>query len=97
VQHAIRDSRFTANLYLVVGVQIAHGAEYFRSRVRGSAVGAHFAADLAATGVPMTAGAGGEAGKSREEGAGGKIVDDFVFAYSLREVLYRRKRVTEQR
>ncbi|KAK4449811.1 hypothetical protein QBC34DRAFT_404021 [Podospora aff. communis PSN243] len=97
VQDAIRDSRFATNLYLIVGVQIAHGAEYVRSRKRGSGVGANVSADLAAVEAPVTAGLGAEAAKSREEAAHGKVVDDFVFAYSLREVLYRRKKVTEQR
>ncbi|KAK0643854.1 hypothetical protein B0T16DRAFT_459954 [Cercophora newfieldiana] len=97
VQDGIRDSRFTTNLYLIVGVQIAHGAEYLSSSLRGNGGGAHLAVDLAATGVPLTAGVGAEATKSREEVVGGKIEDDFVFAYSLREVLYRRKNVVEQR
>lgn len=97
VQDAIRDSRFTTNVYLIVGVQIAHGAEYLSSSVRKNGGGAHLAVDLTSTGVPLTAGAGAEATKSREEVVGGKIEDDFVFAYSLREVLYRRKTVVEQR
>jgi len=97
VQGAIRDSAFTANLYLIVGVQIAHGAEYVSSRVRGSGGVIKLAVDLTPAGVPLTAGVGLEGMRSKEDEAGGKIVDDFVFAYSLREVLYKRKGVTEQK
>ena len=97
VQDAIRNSRFTTNLYLIVSVQIAHSTEYLSSRGRENGSGAHLSVDLAAAGVPLSLEAGVEATKSRDDKAGGKIVNDFMFAYSLREVLYRRKNVTEQR
>ncbi|KAL2155919.1 hypothetical protein VTH82DRAFT_661 [Thermothelomyces myriococcoides] len=72
VQAALRNSLFTANLYLVTGVQIAtQGAEYVVS--------------------------GAKATKAAEVKSTGKIEGAFVLAYSLREVLYRKKRVTGQR
>ncbi|KAL2181906.1 uncharacterized protein P884DRAFT_254062 [Thermothelomyces heterothallicus CBS 202.75] len=101
VQAALRDSRFTANLYLVTGLQIAtHGAEYLVSGARARGVRLHFLTDLittAAGGVPVGAGVGAEATEATEGRSAGRIEGPFVLAYSLREVLYRRKKVTGQR
>ncbi|KAK4236096.1 hypothetical protein C8A03DRAFT_17238 [Achaetomium macrosporum] len=98
VQAALRDSRFTANLYLITGVQIAYGAEYVVARARERGAHVHLAADVtAAMGVPVGVGVGTEVVASNEGRAAGRVEGPFVFAYSLREVLYRRKMVTGQR
>ncbi|KAG7285875.1 hypothetical protein NEMBOFW57_008169 [Staphylotrichum longicolle] len=88
VQAALRDSRFSANLYLVTGVQVAHGAEYVVARARGRGAEVRVVAD----GVAGAAAAGGV-----PVGSAGRVVGPFVFAYCLREVLYKRKAVTGQR
>lgn len=98
VQDTIRDSKFTANLYMITAVQIAHGAEYVISKAREHGANLHGAVDLtAATGVPATVGGGIEGNLATGAKSKGKIEGSFVFAYGLREVLYKRKTVTEQR
>lgn len=97
VQMAIRDSRFRANLYLIDGIQIAHGVEYKLGETRELGVDLGLSADLTAAGAPgVTAGVGVEARKASTAGSSGRISSDFVFAYSLREITYRRKRVERQ-
>ncbi|KAL2141764.1 hypothetical protein VTI28DRAFT_2020 [Corynascus sepedonium] len=105
VQNALRDSRFEASLYLVTGVQIAtHGAEYVVRAARERGVHLHLIADLpvaaaaAAVGAaPVGAGAGVEVSTDDSGRSTGRIENAFVLAYSLREVLYRRKKITGQR
>ncbi|SPQ17718.1 a1942bb3-b0b4-42fa-909b-f55ff22be790 [Thermothielavioides terrestris] len=100
VQAALRDSRFTANLYLVTAVQIAHGADYVVARARRRGTHVHLAADLlgpSAGTVPAGAGVQADVGGAAHVRSAGTVEGPFVFAYSLREVLYRRKTVTEQR
>jgi len=107
VQAALRDSRFTANLYLITGIQVAYGAEYLISRAKERGVTLHVAVDLTALltgGVPVPVpggvvgvGTGGEAVKETEGTAKGKVDGPFVFAYCVREVLYKRRKVTGQR
>lgn len=102
VQAALRDSRFSANLYLITGVQVAHGAEYVVARARGRGAEVRVVADgvagaAAAGGVPVGVGAGvAVAGESKGRSAG-RVEGPFLFAYCLREVLYKRKAVTGQR
>lgn len=97
VQKAIRDSRFRANLYLIDGIQIAHDVEYTLGEASELGVDVGLAADLTAAGAPgVTAGVGLAASKTTTAGSAGRISSDFVFAYSLREVTYRRKRAERQ-
>ncbi|KAK4151790.1 hypothetical protein C8A00DRAFT_16834 [Chaetomidium leptoderma] len=99
VQDAIRDSRFTANLYMITGLQIAHGAEYVVSRARARGARVHLVADLTAAtgGVPVGVGVGTELTRETKGQSAGKVEGAFVLAYSLREVLYKRKTLTGQR
>jgi hypothetical protein len=57
----------------------------------------HIAVNITLMGIPLTAGMDTGSMRSREDQAGGNIVDGFVFAYSLRRVLYKRKKGMEQR
>ncbi|KAM7197505.1 hypothetical protein V8F20_006650 [Naviculisporaceae sp. PSN 640] len=101
VQDALRHSRFRSNLYLITSVQVAtQGGEYLIKKVRERGGNLHLVADWGnAAGVPGGAnvGAGVEKTVKREDSAGGTVKGGFVFAYSLREVVYRKKRVVEQK
>lgn len=97
VQAAIKDSRFYANVYLIDSIQVAHGAEYWMGNTReiGGDVGVSM--DLTCTGAPVTVGVGVNGHKTFTTSSSGRITTDFVFAYSLREITYRRKMVRRQR
>lgn len=100
VQDALRDSRFRSNLYLITGIQVAtQGGEYLVKKVREKGGNLHVVADWGnVVGVPGCAnvGAGVDKTVNREDSAGGTVKGGFVFAYSLREVVYRKKRVVQQ-
>lgn len=93
IQQTIRDSKFRKNLYMITGVQIAHGAEFVISQARKRGQHLHVQADLTAAGPPIGVGVGLDVTSSQSQEAQGKVESDFVFAYRLREILYRRKRV----
>lgn len=97
VQAAIKDSRFRANLYLIDGIQIAHGAEYKLGKTRELGANFDLSADLTPAGAPATTvGVALEAKKTSSATSAGYITSDFVFAYTLRAITYRRKRVERQ-
>ncbi|KAK4206547.1 hypothetical protein QBC37DRAFT_476912 [Rhypophila decipiens] len=101
VQRAISDSRFRSNLYIITAIQIAtEGAEYVLRKVRERGGNLHVMADWGtAAGIPggqATAGSGIEGSIKREDRAGGKVQEPFIFAYALQEVVYRRKKVVDR-
>ncbi|KAK3903548.1 hypothetical protein C8A05DRAFT_43243 [Staphylotrichum tortipilum] len=96
VQSALRDSRFEANLYIITGVQVASkGTEYTITSKKDKGGGVEVGVDVGLlAGTPRSEVA--ETGSACGRG-GGTVEGGFVLAYSLREVVYKRKRVTGQR
>lgn len=97
VQQEIKNSRFGSNLYLITGIKIARGAEVAISKVRSRGGNLHFGVDTTALGVPIKVGPDLENERSRGQGLTEKIKHEFVFAYRLRELRYRRKQVEGQK
>lgn len=97
VQAAVKDSRFSANLYLITGVQIAHGTKYHGAKTRE--VGGHLdlSGDLTSVGAPVSAGAGIYGKVTSDRSSSGQVTSEFVFAYCLREISYRRKNAEKQK
>lgn len=93
IQQTIRDSKFRKNLYMITGVQIAHGAEYVILKARTQGKHLNVQADLTAAGPPISVGVGLDVSSTQKQTVKGQIESDFVFAYRLREILYRRKKV----
>ncbi|KAK0101209.1 hypothetical protein ONS95_012810 [Cadophora gregata] len=97
VQQCLKDSRFRNNLYMIIGIKIARGADVAISRIRARGGNLNFGIDMTPFGVPIKVGPefelSREVGHSVEE----KHTNDFVFAYRLREIRYRRKTVEDQR
>ncbi|KAK6855297.1 hypothetical protein PG995_008829 [Apiospora arundinis] len=91
VQQSIKDRRWQLSLFLITGVQIAYGAEVLLNQARERGV-------YLQAGVDLTAATGG-----RRAHLGGRrslstsYQTPFVFAYRLRQILYRRKKVEKQR
>ncbi len=92
VQASLRESRFKANLYMIIGVQIAKGTNYIIAKARERGEHLHLSADLmAAAGVPVSVGGGVQNGRRSSQTTSGRIENEFVFAYRLREIVYKRK------
>lgn len=97
VQAAIKHSRFRTNVYLIDSIQVAHGAEYWVGKTREAGGNVDVSMDLTCTGAPVTVGVGVNGKKTSTASSCGRIMTDFVFAYSLREIMYRRKTAVRQR
>jgi hypothetical protein len=97
VQQAIKDSRFGSNLYMITGVKIARGAEVAISKVKALGGNLHFGVDTTPFGVPLKVGPDLENERSKGQGLTEKHDYDFVFAYRLREIRYKRREVKEQK
>ncbi|RYP72542.1 hypothetical protein DL769_004432 [Monosporascus sp. CRB-8-3] len=97
VQASLRSSRFNSNLYMITGVQIARGTDYMITAARNRGKHLHLSADLTPLCTPVAVGVGAQAARGSDQVVAGHIQHDFVFAYRLREILYKRKVVNEQR
>lgn len=97
LQQTIKDSRFRDNLYMITGIKIARGAEVAIEKIKKRGGNLNFGVDWTPFGVPIKVGP--DVGIEREIGQGleEKHTSDFVFAYRLREIRYRRKTVEEQK
>ncbi|KAK7976563.1 hypothetical protein PG989_015026 [Apiospora arundinis] len=100
VQQSIKDRRWQLSVFLITGVQIAYGAEVLLNQARERGVYLQTGVDLtAATGgvAPISAGGGLNASKAHSQSLSTSYQTPFVFAYRLRQILYRRKKVEKQR
>jgi hypothetical protein len=97
IQARIKDSMFRDNLYMVTSVKIARGADVVIGKIRERGGNLHFGADLTPLSVPIKVGPDLEGSRSHGQKAKEKHAGEFVFAYRLREIRYRRKALEEQR
>ncbi|KAK8098536.1 uncharacterized protein PG998_014022 [Apiospora kogelbergensis] len=100
VQQSIKDRRWQLSVFLITGVQVAYGAEVLLTRARERGVYLQTGVDLTAvTGgiAPVSVGGGLDASKAHSQSLSTNYQTPFVFAYRLRQILYRRKKVQEQR
>jgi len=97
VQQAVKDSRFGSNLYLITGIKIARGADVAISKAKARGGNLHFGVDATALGVPIKVGPKFENERSQGQGLTEKHTDEFVFAYRLREIKYKRKKIETQK
>jgi hypothetical protein len=84
---------------MITSIQIAYGANVIASTIRERGGFLHFRADLTPTGAPVNAGATIEASKKAGQIFSSHTSEDtpFVLAYRLREIVYRRAIVREQK
>ncbi|CZR60298.1 uncharacterized protein PAC_10194 [Phialocephala subalpina] len=97
IQGAIKDSRFRDNLYMITGVKIARGADVLIGKLRERGGNLHFGADLTPVSVPIKVGPDLDVTRGHGQSVEEKHAGEFVFAYRLREIKYRRRKVEEQR
>jgi hypothetical protein len=97
IQKTIRDSYFRSNLYMITGIKIARGADVVISKVRARGGNLYFGVDTTAAGVPIKVGPDIAVGSSLGQDLTEHHTTDFVFAYRLRELVYRRKALGKQR
>ncbi|KAE8443374.1 hypothetical protein EG329_001932 [Mollisiaceae sp. DMI_Dod_QoI] len=97
IQTSIKDSRFRDNLYMITGVKIARGADVVIGKMRERGANLHFGADLTPLSVPIKVGPDLESSMGHGQKVQEKHEAEFVFAYRLREIKYRKRAVEEQR
>lgn len=97
IQMAMKNSRFRDNLYMVTGIKIARGADVAISKIRAKGGNLHFGIDGSASGIPLTIGPDVSVHSSKGQGLKERHDEEFVFAYRLREIVYVRKEVKDQK
>ncbi|KAG4434253.1 hypothetical protein IFR05_010272 [Cadophora sp. M221] len=97
VQQCLKDSRFRDNLYMITGIKIARGADVAVSKIRSRGGNLNFGIDTTPFGVPIQIGPDIEISKEVGQSFEEKHTEDFVFAYRLREIRYRKKVVEDQK
>ena len=97
VQKCLKDSRFRDNLYMITGIKIARGADVAISKIRARGGNLNFGVDMTPFGVPIKVGPQVELSREMGQSLEEKHTSDFVFAYRLREIRYRRRTVEDQR
>lgn len=98
VQEYIKNSRFRGNVYMIVGLKIACGAEIAISKMRAKGINLNLGVDMMPfNGVPLQVGP--ELGLTNKKAAETSFRQptDFVFAYRLREIVYKKKAVVSQK
>ncbi|SPO03361.1 uncharacterized protein DNG_06044 [Cephalotrichum gorgonifer] len=97
VQEMIKDRRWSLVMFMITGVQIAYGAEVVLARARERGVHFQTGVDLTPAGVPVSVGAGLEVSRAPGQELTTSYETPFVFAYRLRQIVYRKKKVEKQR
>jgi hypothetical protein len=97
VQKAIKDSRFRANLYMITGIKVARGADVAISKIRARGGNLYFGVDTTALALPLKIGPDISATTTAGQSLTEHHSTDFVFAYRLRELVYKRKVIEEQK
>ncbi|KAF4616193.1 hypothetical protein G7Y89_g15213 [Cudoniella acicularis] len=98
VQEHIRHSRFRANVYMIIGVKIARGADIAISKIRSKGMSLNIGVDLTPiTGVPLQLGPDVHSTTKEKAQTSFQQPNDFVFAYRLKEIVYKKKVVVSQK
>ncbi|OIW32888.1 hypothetical protein CONLIGDRAFT_666309 [Coniochaeta ligniaria NRRL 30616] len=99
IQGGLRSKFFTSRVYMITSIRVVYGAEAFASTVRAAGGFLHFTADLTPSGAPVNIGSTLEAAKSNGQIMSTKVSDKtpFVLAYRLREIVYKTRKVKEQK
>ncbi len=79
------------------GVKIARGADVAISKIRAKGGNLYFGVDATAAGVPIKVGPDFSVSNAVSQGLTEHHNSDFVFAYRLRELVYKRKVFQEQK
>lgn len=82
---------------MITGVKIARDADVLIGKMRERGGNLHFGANLTPVSVPIKVGPDLEASRGHGQSVKEKHAGEFVFAYRLREIRYRRRKVEEQR
>jgi hypothetical protein len=90
VQSALKGTRFRSSLYIVTGIKIAKGARFSQSTSRGA--GGQFEA-VADSGQGASAGGTASAKKGTSGLKSFENSSPFVFAFQLRKIVYKKKKV----
>lgn len=98
VQGYIKDSRFRGNVYMIVGLKIAYGAEIAISKMRAKGINLNLGVDMMPfTGLPLQTGPELGLANRKATQTSFQYPTEFVFAYRLKEIAYKRKAIVYQK
>lgn len=92
IQEYLRKRSFRHNVYMVVSIKIAFGANITRTVLQDQGVHVQAGVDASAVGLPVGGGPRGTIGWGRTESSSFKRDSGFVFAFRLREICYTTRR-----
>ena len=97
IQKFLRKRRFRHNVYMVVGIKMAFGANITRTLLRDHGVHIQTGVDASAAGLPVRGGPQGTIGWGKMESSTFKRDSGFIFAFRLREICYTTRRGVSER
>lgn len=97
VQGSIKERRWQLSVFMITGVQIAYGAEMIVSKAKETGVHLQTGVDLTPVVAPVSVGIGLNVSTAPSQGLSTKYTTPFVFSYRVRQIIYRRKKVEQQR
>lgn len=80
-----------APLYMITGVKVARGATFMSNLAKERGFRFQLGIDASPLGVPLTAGPNFDISNSSLESESSETESDFVFAFRVREILYKQK------
>ncbi|MCJ1443063.1 MAG: hypothetical protein MMC23_003560 [Stictis urceolatum] len=96
VQRYIVGGRFKRPVYMITGLKMVHGAKVGEKNSKGHGGNAKIGADLTATGAPVTVGPDVEYSVEKGQEVSFDGGSDFVFAYRLTRIKYKRKNLVSE-
>ena len=97
IQEFLRKRRFRHNVYMVVSIKIAFGANITRTLLRDHGVHVQAGVDASAAGLPVRGGPQGTIGWGNMESSSFRRDTGFIFAFRLREICYTTRRGISER
>ncbi len=97
VQKSIKDRRWQLSVFMITGVQIVYGAKVVVTKAKGTEVHFQTGVELTPVLAPAAVGVGLNLSMAPSQSLSTKYDSPFVFAYRLRQISYRRKKVEKQR
>ena len=99
VQDFLKKNKYREPLYMITGVKVAQGASVTREFMKERGLFAQFGIDLtAATGgmVPLQFGPKLDVSRGSSDKESSSEMSDFIFAFRLREIKFKRKEMTHE-
>jgi hypothetical protein len=91
IKKCLQDTQFRRDIYMITGVQIAHGGSIKSFSATQHGLGAQIGVNGLPVGVPLEVGPNLSSSSGKTEGISFGPAKEFVFAYRLKKVIYLKK------